>query len=84
MKLNVKAFALTCAILWALTMLLMTIFMVLRGDTCSFMDNFTSIYFGYTVSWVGAIIGTIWGFVDGLIGGAIFAWLYNKLSSASN
>ena len=84
MKLNVKAFALTCAILWALTMLLMTIFMVLRGDTCSFMDNFTSIYFGYSVSWVGAIIGTIWGFVDGLIGGAIFAWLYNKLSSASN
>ena len=84
MKLNVKAFALTCAILWALTMLLMTIFMVLRGDTCSFMDIFTSIYFGYTVSWVGAIIGTIWGFVDGLIGGAIFAWLYNKLSSASN
>ena len=82
MRLNVKAFALTCGILWALTMLLMTVFMVMRNDLCSFMDNFSSIYFGYTVSWSGAIIGTIWGFVDGLIGGAIFAWLYNKLAGA--
>ena len=82
MKLNTKAFALTCGILWALTMLLMTIFMVLRNDTCSFMDNFTSIYFGYSVSWVGAVVGAVWGFVDGLIGGAVFAWLYNKLAGA--
>ena len=84
MKLNIKAFALTCGILWALTMLLMTVFMVLRNDMCSFMDNFSSIYYGYTVSWSGAVIGTVWGFIDGLIGGAVFAWLYNKLCGSSN
>ena len=28
-----------------------------------------------------AIVGAIWGFVDGCIGGAILAWLYNKLGS---
>jgi len=81
-RLNVKAFALTCGILWALTMLFMTVFMVLRNDLFTFMDNFQAIYYGYTVSWPGAIIGTIWGFVDGLIGGAIFAWLYNRLCGA--
>jgi len=34
--------------------------------------------FIYTVG--GAFVGLIWGFVDGLIVGAIFAWLYNKIS----
>ena len=82
MKLNTKAFALTCGILFALLMLVMTIFMVLRGDTCSFMDNFTAIYPWYTVSWVGSVVGALWGFVDGLIGGALFAWLYNKIAGA--
>jgi hypothetical protein len=79
MKLNTKAFAMTCGIFWALTMALMTVWMVIRNDPCSFMDNFSAIYFGYTVSWSGVVIGAIWGFVDGLIGGAVFAWLYNKL-----
>ena len=51
MRLNVKAFALTCGILWALTMLFMTVFMVLRHDLITFMDNFEGIYFGYSVGW---------------------------------
>jgi hypothetical protein len=28
-----------------------------------------------------SFIGFIWAFVDGLIGGAIFAWLYNLIST---
>jgi hypothetical protein len=48
------------------------------------MDNFEAIYYGYTVSWFGAIVGTIWGFFDGLIGGAVFALLYNKLCGAQS
>ena len=28
----------------------------------------------------GAVIGGIWGFVDGVILGFIFAWLYNKFA----
>jgi len=27
-------------------------------------------------------VGLVWGFVDGAIGGAIFAWLYNTLVKA--
>jgi len=30
---------------------------------------------------LGSLIGLVWGFVDGLIGGAIFAWLYNLLAA---
>jgi hypothetical protein len=39
------------------------------------------VYRGFTISAVGRIIGFFWALVDGLIGGAIFAWLY-KLFSA--
>jgi hypothetical protein len=41
------------------------------------------IYRGYNISPLGSVFGLIWAFVDGLIGGAIFAWLYNLLSARS-
>jgi len=31
----------------------------------------------------GSFIGLGWAFLDGLIGGAVLAWLYNKLSGAN-
>jgi len=38
-----------------------------------------AVYRGYNISPTGSFIGLAWGLVDGLIGGAIFAWLYNCL-----
>lgn len=38
------------------------------------------IYRGYEITLLGSFIGLVWGFLDGLIGGAIFAWLYNQLA----
>jgi hypothetical protein len=32
---------------------------------------------------LGSVIGLIWALVDGLIGGAILAWLYNRLVETS-
>ena len=81
MKLNVKAFSLACAILWGLALLLLTWWLILLGPATIQGDTTAigSIYLGYCVSPLGSIIGLVWGFVDGLIAGAIFAWLYNKL-----
>ena len=39
-----------------------------------------TLYIGYGPSIVGAIIGAIWAFVDGLVAGVIVAWLYNMLA----
>lgn len=39
-----------------------------------------SLYIGYSASIVGAIIGAIWAFVDGLVAGVIVAWLYNMMA----
>ena len=42
------------------------------------------LYRGYSISPAGSIIGLIWAFFDGLIGGAIFAWLYNVIANRSS
>ena len=36
-------------------------------------------YIGYSFTPLGSVIGALWGFVDFAIGGAIAAWLYQKI-----
>jgi len=42
-----------------------------------------SVYPGYHAirSIAEVILGTFYGAVDGLIGGAVFAWLYNRFAT---
>jgi hypothetical protein len=35
---------------------------------------------GYSPSWIGVLLGLLWGFVYGCIAGAFFAWLYNTMT----
>jgi len=81
MKLNVKAFALTCALIWGLGLFLITLWIILfEGQSSEGAPPFIGlIYRGYRFTIAGSFIGLAWAFVDGLIGGAIFAWLYNLL-----
>ncbi len=79
MKLDVKAFALTWAILWGLGLPLVT-WWVMAFDGASANPTWLGhIYRGYNLTVAGSVIGGIWAFVDALIGGAIFAWLYNAI-----
>jgi len=36
--------------------------------------------FTLSATFFGAIIGAIWGFIDGLLGGVVIAWVYNKVA----
>ena len=81
MKFNIKSFGLTCGIIWGLTIFISTIWILISGVGGKTLGKLSKFYFGFSISWGGAFIGLIWGFVDGLIVGAIFAWLYNKLSA---
>ena len=38
------------------------------------------VYRGYEISPLGSVVGLLWALPDGLIGGAVFAWLYNRLA----
>jgi len=80
MKLNVKAFALTCAIIWGLGLFAITWWIIVFGGATGEPTFIGRVYLGYCISPLGSVIGLVWAFVDGLIGGAIFAWLYNLLT----
>jgi len=80
MKLNVKALALSAGIVWALAIFLITIWYLIFGFEGATLRKLHHVYLGYSVSLGGAFIGLIWGFIDGFIGGALLAWLYNKFS----
>lgn len=80
MKLNVKAFSLTCAIFWACAVFLLTLWIVLLEGPKEELTFIGRVYRGYNISVTGGLIGAVWGFFDGLIGGFIFAWLYNLLA----
>ncbi len=77
MKLNVKSFALTCGVLWALGLLCITWWIILFDGSTGEATLIGRVYRGYTISPIGSLIGLVWAFFDGLIGGAIFAWVYN-------
>ena len=79
MKLDVKAFALTCGIFWGATILLATLWLIFTGHDGALIGRLGYFYFGYTFSVTGAFVGLLWGLVDGAVCGAVFALLYNAL-----
>ncbi len=79
MKLDVKAFALACALVWGLGLFALTWWVIAFEGATGNVPCVGLVYRGYNISPVGSLIGLVWGFFDGLIGGAIFAWLYNVL-----
>ena len=79
MKLNAKGFALTAGILWGLSVLLITLISLWHGGG-GHLALLKLIFPGYEVTYVGSIVGLAHGFAYGLIMGALFAWLYNRLA----
>lgn len=79
MKLNIKAFALTCGLVWGVGLFLITWWIIAFNGASGDTTLIGRIYIGYSISALGSFVGLIWAFVDGLIGGAIFAWLYNLI-----
>lgn len=85
MKLNVKAFALACGLVWGVGLFLLTWWLIALDGATGETTFLGHIYRGYNVSPAGSVIGLVWAFIDGAIGGAIFAWLYNLIAGrASN
>jgi hypothetical protein len=81
MKLDVRAFALSCGLLWGLGLFLMTWWIIAFDGATGETTLIGQLYRGYSITPTGSVIGLLWGFADGLIGGAIFAWLYNLLAA---
>ncbi|MBU0533280.1 MAG: bacteriophage holin [Candidatus Omnitrophica bacterium] len=85
MKLNVKAFALTSGLVWGFGLFLLTWWIIAFDGATGEITLIGRLYRGYSISPLGSFIGLLWALIDGAVGGAIFAWLYNLISgSASN
>jgi len=80
MKLDVKAFALSFALIWGFGLFFLTWWIIAFDGPGTEPVFLGQLYRGYTITPVGSVIGLVWAFFDGLTGGAIFAWLYNRLA----
>jgi hypothetical protein len=80
MRFDVKTFALTCALFWGVALFALTWWIIAFGGASEEMTFLGRVYLGYSITPLGSLIGLVWASVDGLIAGAIFAWLYNALA----
>ncbi|MBL7106255.1 MAG: bacteriophage holin [Phycisphaerae bacterium] len=84
MKLNIKAFAIAFGLMWGFGLFFLTWWIIMfdgSSDEATFIAKF---YRGYSLTPEGSVIGLVWALVDGTAGGAIFAWLYNKVLDCLN
>lgn len=80
MKLNVKAFALTCGLVFGFGLFFLTWWIIAFDGATGEATFIGRLYRGYTISTAGSFIGLVWAFFDWMIGGALFAWLYNVIA----
>ena len=83
MKLNGKALGLSLGIIWAAMVFLATMSVVVRGGTGELTGKLARFYLGYSLTFTGAVIGAVWGFIHMFITGFILAVLYNAFSMKS-
>jgi hypothetical protein len=80
MRISVKAFALTMALVWGGGIAFVgLVHLGVPGYGTAFLEFASSIYPGFHAarSLGDALVGILWGLADGAGGGVIFAWLYN-------
>lgn len=85
-KFNMKALALAFGISWAFYVAFVAWVAGLfpsigtNGWGGAIVVGLSSLYLGYKATFLGGLIGAVWGFVDGAICGIIVAWLYNMFA----
>lgn len=83
MKLNIKAMSLAMGIILGLGLFLLAWWVILFDGSNTDPNVISILYRGYSFSPLGSLIGFLWGFADGAIGGACFAWVYNIIVTKS-
>ena len=82
MTLSMKGLALTAGILWGACYLLVGLAnLIWPSYADAFLTWTASFYPGYNgpTGFASVIVVTLYALVDGLVAGAVFAWLYNWL-----
>ncbi|MGB2691990.1 MAG: hypothetical protein WBB48_03745 [Thermodesulfobacteriota bacterium] len=86
--LNAKMLGIILGITFGLIILIVTIWLVIKGPQLSSSGEYvvgphlqllSQFFIGYSVSYLGSIIGFLYGFALGTICGALIGWIYNKI-----
>ena len=80
MRLNVRASALSLGIIWGLLIFLFTWWLYFRQISVGQPTLVGKIYPYFTITPLGSLLGLMYGFINGLIAGGAFAWLYNRFN----
>lgn len=82
MKFKILGLALAGGIFWGISVFGITLANFFSGDyAADFIFVLKSVYIWYPgmeVTLLSCFIGLVEGFLDGFVGGAVFAWLYNR------
>jgi len=79
-SLDSRAFGLACGLLWSVGVLFIGV--AARFGWAERWENLLAdAYVGYDESASGLLVGGVWAFFDGLIGGYAFARLYDALAA---
>jgi len=76
-KLKVLGLGFALGMTWGLSMLILGWTSWLWDWGTGLVTVMSSLYLGYEPTFIGGVIGGIWGFFDCLIGGILIAWFYN-------
>lgn len=79
-RLSVCALALAAGFCWGAGIFFLGLAAMQYDIGKPFIELFASIYIGYEATLKGSMIGSGWAFVDGLLGGFIFAIVYNGIN----
>jgi hypothetical protein len=79
---NVRAFAVAAGILWGFLLFAFTLLEAARGVGHT-LNVLSTLYLGYSVTYLGSVVGLVYGFVSGALIGAAFCWLYNRFAGTS-
>lgn len=76
-----KNLGVAAGIIWAASMFVCTVLAIYTSYASDFLWIMKSIYPGFTISWSGAFLGLIYGFVDAFIFFWLLAFVYNKIDA---
>lgn len=75
--LHPRNLGLSIGLLTGLTELLLGLAATFLGRGANIVSFIATFHVGYDATWLGALIGLAWGFVDGFIAGFLLAVFYN-------
>ncbi|MCB1194866.1 hypothetical protein KDK77_01655 [bacterium] len=81
-RLHPFQFGKLCGSVWGIFLFGYTWFLILHKGGHIDPSFIGFAYYRYAVTPLGSIIGLAWGFADGFLAGALFAWFYNWVKHA--